>query len=114
GLWSFDSGTMQKISNQYAAMPSLHFAWSSWSALVLLPGVRKSWLRVLLVIYPFATLFAIVVTANHYWLDAAGGAFVLTVGYSIARLATPYLSKRAAARQRETGQTDTASSMPLK
>ena len=114
GLWSFDSGTMQKISNQYAAMPSLHFAWSSWSALVLLPGVRRPWLRVLLVIYPFATLFAIVVTANHYWLDAAGGAFVLTVGYSVARLATPYLSGRAAARHRETGQTDTASSMPLK
>src|SRR5262249_54182060 len=32
GLWSFDSGTMAKISNQYAAMPSLHFAWSSWCA----------------------------------------------------------------------------------
>ncbi|MBV9254392.1 MAG: phosphatase PAP2 family protein, partial [Actinobacteria bacterium] len=77
-------------------------------------GVRKRWLRVLLILYPFATLFAIVVTANHYWLDAAGGALVLTIGYSIARVATPYLSARVAARQRETGQTDTASSMPLK
>jgi len=115
GLWSFDSGTMQKISNQYAAMPSLHFAWSSWSALVLLPGVRKTWLRVLLIAYPFITLFAIVVTANHYWLDAAGGAFVLTVGYTIARFATPYLSGRGrTSSQRETGQTDTASSIPLK
>jgi len=113
GLWSFDSGTMQKISNQYAAMPSLHFAWSSWSALVLLPGVRKPALRALLIVYPFVTLFAIVVTANHYWLDAAGGAFVLTVGYTVARFATPYLSTRAN-RQRETGQTDTASSIPLK
>jgi uncharacterized membrane protein YedE/YeeE len=28
-----------------------------------------------------ATLFAIVVTANHYWLDAAGGAVVLGLGY---------------------------------
>ena len=43
GLWSFDSGTMQKISNQYAAMPSLHFGWSSWSALVLFPLVRRRW-----------------------------------------------------------------------
>ena len=26
GPWSFDSGAMQKVSNQYAAMPSLHIA----------------------------------------------------------------------------------------
>jgi uncharacterized BrkB/YihY/UPF0761 family membrane protein len=94
GLWSFDSGTMQKLSNQYAAMPSLHFAWSTWSALVLLPGVRRPWLRALLVAYPFATLFAIVVTANHYWIDAAGGAVVLAVGYSIGRFGTPLFNAR--------------------
>jgi membrane-associated phospholipid phosphatase len=28
-----------------------------------------------------ATLFAIVVTGNHFWLDAAGGALVLALGY---------------------------------
>jgi hypothetical protein len=83
GLWSFDSGTMQKISNQYAAMPSLHFAWSSWCTFVLLQLVRRRWLRTLVIAYPFLTLFAIVVTANHYWIDAAGGAAVLAVGYLI-------------------------------
>jgi PAP2 superfamily protein len=83
GLWSFDSGTMQKISNQYAAMPSLHFAWSTWCVLVLLQLVRRRWLRALVVTYPALTLFAVVVTANHYWLDAAGGALVLTLGYLI-------------------------------
>jgi hypothetical protein len=84
GLWSFDSGTMQKISNQYAAMPSLHFAWSTWSAVVLFPLVRRAWLRALVVIYPALTLFAIVVTANHYFLDAVGGAAVLGVGALLA------------------------------
>jgi hypothetical protein len=81
GLWSFDSGAMKAVSNQYAAMPSLHFGWSTWCALVLVPGVRRPWLRALVVAYPVATLFAIVVTANHYWLDAAGGAVVLGLGY---------------------------------
>ena len=80
GLWSFDSGAMQKVSNQYAAMPSLHFAWSTWCALVLVPTVRRRWLKVLSAIYPWATLFAIVVTGNHFWLDAAGGAAILAVG----------------------------------
>jgi hypothetical protein len=84
GLWSFDSGTMQKISNQYAAMPSLHAAWALWSVLVLWPMLRRRWVRVLVVAYPVATLFAIVVTANHYWIDAAGGVAVLGVAYLLA------------------------------
>ena len=81
GLWSFDTSTMQKISNQYAAMPSLHIGWAVWSALVLLQLVRRRWVRALAVTYPLVTLFAIVVTANHYWLDAVGGAAVLGGGY---------------------------------
>ena len=40
--------------------------------------------RALLLAYPWVTLFAIVVTANHYWLDAAGGAFALTAGFVLA------------------------------
>ena len=96
GLWSFDSGAMKNISNQYAAMPSLHFGWSSWSALVLLPGVRRRWARCLVVAYPFLTLFAIVVTGNHFWLDAAGGALVLAIGYVGARAATRWFERRGA------------------
>lgn len=83
GLWSFDSGAMSKVSNQYAAMPSLHFAWSTWCAMVLVPGVRRTWLRVLAVSYPLLTLFAIIVTGNHYWLDALGGAVILSLGLGI-------------------------------
>ena len=83
GLWSFDSGAMQKVSNQYAAMPSLHFGWSTWCALVLVPTLKNPVLRVLAAIYPAFTLFAIVVTGNHFWLDAAGGALILAVGYAM-------------------------------
>jgi hypothetical protein len=84
-LWSFDSGTMQKISNQYAAMPSLHFCWSTWCALVLYPMTKGRWVKALVALYPVMTLLAIVVTANHFWLDAAGGALVLGCGYLVAR-----------------------------
>ncbi|HEX2048582.1 MAG TPA: phosphatase PAP2 family protein [Acidimicrobiales bacterium] len=83
GLWSFESGPVAQVSNQYAAMPSLHFAWSLWSALVLYPMLVRPWSRLAIVLYPPATLFAIVVTANHYWLDAAGGALVLGVGAAV-------------------------------
>ena len=79
-LWSFDSGAMSKISNQYAAMPSLHFAWAVWSSLVLVPVLRRPWAVALAVLYPAGTLFAVVVTGNHYILDAVAGAAVLGVG----------------------------------
>jgi hypothetical protein len=45
GLWSFDSGTMAKVSNQYAAMPSLHTAWALWCAVALFPRMRRRWTK---------------------------------------------------------------------
>lgn len=83
GLWSFDSGMMENLSNQYAAMPSLHFAWAFWSYLALKPYLQRRISRVALGMYPACTLFAIVVTANHYWIDAVGGGVILWAGYWI-------------------------------
>jgi hypothetical protein len=93
GSWSFDKGGMAKISNQYAAMPSLHFAWSSFCALVFLPALRHWWSRLLAVLYPIGTLFAIVVTANHYILDAVGGAVVLGAAMLMARPLTDFVHR---------------------
>ncbi len=83
GSWSFNSGTMQRISNQYAAMPSLHFAWATWCVISFWPWAvnGKIWRKVVLVAYPTFTTFTIVVTGNHFFLDAAGGALVLWLGY---------------------------------
>ncbi|HIG25511.1 MAG TPA: phosphatase PAP2 family protein [Acidimicrobiia bacterium] len=85
GLWSFDSGTMQQVSNQYAAMPSLHFAWALWSALALWPVLENRWARRLIAFYPVGTLFAVIVTGNHYWVDALGGLVVLAIGIVLGR-----------------------------
>ena len=95
GLWSFESGPVARVSNPYAAMPSLHFAWAAWCALVLAPAVRRSWTRGLVVAYPFLTLFAVVVTANHYVLDAVGGALALLVGFLVAQRLTRWSASRA-------------------
>ncbi len=88
GSWSFDSGAMKDVSNQYAAMPSLHIAWSLWCAAVLVPHLRHAWAKALAALYPLVTLTAVVVTANHYFLDAVGGAVTLLAGVLIARLVT--------------------------
>ena len=56
--------------------------------------LRRRWTQGLMAAYPVATLFAVVVTANHYWLDAAAGVVLLAAGYLItdqvvARLRLP-------------------------
>jgi hypothetical protein len=84
-LWSFDSGTLHQVSNQYAAMPSLHFAWSLFCACALTPRVRASGWRLAACAYPALTLAAIVLTGNHFFLDAAGGAAVFGAGYLLSR-----------------------------
>jgi hypothetical protein len=99
GPWSFDSGAMQKVSNQYAAMPSLHIAWSTWCAIVMWQLTVRRWARVLILAYPVLTLFGIVVTANHFFLDALGGWIILGVGYVIGRALFEWNERRLARKR---------------
>jgi hypothetical protein len=85
-LWSFDSGSMSKISNQYAAMPSLHFAWALWCAIAILPLLHSRRARIGVFAYPALTLAVIIITANHFFLDAAMGAVTTAAGFGIAAL----------------------------
>jgi membrane-associated phospholipid phosphatase len=71
--------------NPFAAMPSLHIAWSTMVVFALWPLVRPWWARTLLASYPALMLFATVVTANHYFLDAVGAWGALALAYGLAR-----------------------------
>ena len=83
GPWAFNEGPAASLSNQYAAMPSLHIGWSTWCVFALWPLAKKRWKRIVLFLYPATTLFCIVVTGNHFWLDGLGGLVVFVVGYFI-------------------------------
>jgi len=87
-FWSFKSGAINKISNQFAAMPSVHCAWALWCTSVVVPRVKRNWVKVLAILYPACTVTAIVLTANHYLLDAVGGFVTLGLAYAIARACT--------------------------
>ena len=83
---SMASGDLKNMSNQYAAMPSMHIGWSLWCGLTIFALASVPWVRVLGLLYPTATLVVIVATANHFWLDAVGGMICLAFGYTVARL----------------------------
>lgn len=94
---SMASGDLKHMSNQYAAMPSMHIGWSVWCGLTIFTLASVPWARVLGLLYPAATLVVIVATANHFWLDAVGGLLCLAFGYTVARLwygALPYALPR--------------------
>jgi hypothetical protein len=70
--------------NPYAAMPSLHFGWSMLlGATVAWVGNRWAW-RAIGIAWPTAMLFSVVLTANHWILDAIVGAIVSFAGLGVA------------------------------
>jgi hypothetical protein len=73
-------------SNQFAAMPSLHIGWSLWCGVSILLCASKLWVRLLGVLYPWATLVVIVGTANHFIIDAVGGLAVFLAACGIQYL----------------------------
>ncbi|WP_374684286.1 phosphatase PAP2 family protein [Streptomyces sp. ODS05-4] len=81
---SMASGNLKHMSNQYAAMPSMHIGWSLWCGLTIFALASAPWARILGLLYPTATLVVIVATANHFWLDAVGGMLCLAFGYALA------------------------------
>ncbi len=81
---SMASGDLKNMSNQYAAMPSMHIGWSVWCGLTIFALASVPWVRVLGLVYPALTLVVIVATANHFWLDAVGGVLCLGFGYGVA------------------------------
>jgi len=88
------AAAVRTYGNLFAAMPSLHVGWSTWSALAVWPLLRRTWAKVLWALYPVSIFFCIVVTANHWILDAVGGWVVLALGYAGARGIEWVLSRR--------------------
>ncbi|NSC21355.1 inositol phosphorylceramide synthase [Streptomyces albus subsp. chlorinus] len=81
---SMASGNLAQMSNQYAAMPSMHIGWSVWCGITIAMLARPLWAKILGALYPATTLLVIVSTANHFWLDAVGGLLCLGFGFTLS------------------------------
>jgi hypothetical protein len=100
-----DSKTASLLLNQYAAVPSMHIAFSLMVAVPAATLARRKAPRILWCLYPPLVFFVIVATGNHYWFDALAGAAVAGVAalaaLQLARLrpAAWSWSPRAAAQE---------------
>jgi hypothetical protein len=70
------------LFNEFSAMPSMHFGWTLLFAIIFLKS-RHLPLKLLGVLYPGVSLGAIVVTGNHYIIDAIVGGGIIVGSYSI-------------------------------
>ncbi|MEV0177362.1 phosphatase PAP2 family protein [Streptomyces sp. NPDC050803] len=94
GWWGGEASAPRGLggmTNQYAAMPSLHVGWALWCGVMLwrYGGTRTA--KAAGVIYALVTTIVVMGTANHYFLDAVAGAAVMGVGL----LLTPYVMRCA-------------------
>lgn len=76
------------LANEYAAMPSLHVGWALLLAIVLMSITAGRW-RSLWLLHPLLTTVTVVVTANHYVLDAVAGALLVIVALLLSRPGAP-------------------------
>jgi PAP2 superfamily len=83
--------------DQLSAMPSVHVGWAILVAVMIITVARSPW-RWLALLYPALTTLAVVVTANHYWMDGIVAglllAAVLLIQSAVTRLAARYAPAR--------------------
>ncbi|AUH43367.1 phosphatase PAP2 family protein [Streptomyces sp. CMB-StM0423] len=81
---SMSSGNLANVSNQFAAMPSMHVGWSVWAGITIAVLAKPLWVKLFGVLYPTLTLLVIMATANHFWMDAVGGIICLSFGFAVS------------------------------
>ncbi len=102
GWWGAEASAprgLGSLTNQYAAMPSLHVGWALWCGILLWRHGRTPLVRAAGAAYPVLTALVVMGTANHYFLDAAAGCAVMGLGYLVGVVGADALT-RAVARRR--------------
>jgi hypothetical protein len=76
-------------ANRFAAMPSMHVGWTTLGALMLwvaFPGRFRILGRGVSVVLILLVTITVMITGNHYWMDAVGGWIILGAAFAINRM----------------------------
>ena len=79
-------GSLGIDADQFSAMPSVHVGWAVIVAIAAVTASRSRW-RWAWAGYPVLTTLVVVVTANHYWLDAIAAAALVAAAMGVQRAA---------------------------
>lgn len=82
GWWSGHASApagLGQMTNELAAMPSLHVGWTVWVAWAVWRHTHVAG-RAIALLYVAGTTLVVVATGNHWVLDAVAGAVVVGIG----------------------------------
>ena len=79
-----DTGSTGVLFNPFAAIPSMHVAFSLMLGMTMAAIVRRRWAKVLWYAYSPVVTFVVIATANHWWFDGFLGACVAAVSAAAA------------------------------
>ena len=80
-----DSALAKSFINPYAAIPSMHCAFAVMIGASGALVCRHWWSRAFWATWPVLILWVVVVTGNHYWIDAVLGYMVAITSALVAR-----------------------------
>lgn len=92
-----------ELTNQFAAMPSLHSGWDLLVGIAIVSAAGTAWLRTVGFALPGLMMISVVATGNHYVLDVVAGVALALVGH-VAALALERRRLHRAARRLLEGQ----------
>ena len=84
--FNVDGSAAGPLYNPYAAMPSLHVGWSLLAGIALIACARSWWLKAAGIALPVMMTFSVIMTGNHYVLDAVAGAAIVVVSLTLSAL----------------------------
>jgi hypothetical protein len=88
-------------NDQYSAMPSVHVAWAVIVGYAVITVSRSNW-RWLILLHTAATIYVVIVTANHYWSDGIVAVALIALSLALQAVCRPMVERlrqrRAAAR----------------
>jgi membrane-associated phospholipid phosphatase len=99
GWWGGEGSApkgLGSLTNQLAAMPSLHVGWALWAGFLIYRHARHTWIRTLGLLYPVLTALVVMATANHYLLDVVAGAADVALAALLVYVAAQRYRHRAA------------------
>lgn len=87
--------------NPYAAMPSMHTGWALWSCLTWLKTIEtgnasarsRKYQRLCAIGHVVSMVLVIMITGNHFWLDAAAGATCVLIGRVLAQKLVAFFTR---------------------
>ncbi len=75
-------------ADQYSAMPSVHVAWAAIVGFSVIAVGSSRW-RWLILLHTAATIYVVVVTANHYWADGLVAVSLLALSLALQAFCRP-------------------------